>query len=232
MIIRSLTVIFLSAALISCSQNEQPNVKIETAKDSASYAVGYNIGRNIKSQVKNINNDVFLKGLTHAVNGDSSLFSEIELAHQVQSYQKQLVDKKNSEVKAIAEKNLKEGEAFLAENKTKDGVVTTATGLQYKILKKGNGPQPKKTDKVAVNYEGKLLDGRVFDSSIKRGKPSTFGVSQAIPGLTEALQLMPVGSKWELYIPPSLGYGSRQSSERIGPNSTLIFEVELLKIEK
>lgn len=232
MILRSLIVVFLAAALIACNQSEQTNVNMENTQDSASYALGYNVGRNIKSQITDINNDVFLKGLSQAVNGDSCLLTDEQLAQQITAFQQQLADKKDAEMNELGEKNKTEGEAFLAENKTKEGIVTTASGLQYKILKSGSGAKPKKDDKVTVHYAGKLIDGREFDSSIKRGQPATFGVTQVIPGWTEALMLMPVGSKWELYIPSELAYGSQQRSELITPNSVLVFEVELLKIEK
>ena len=125
-----------------------------------------------------------------------------------------------------------EGEAFLAANKVKPGVVTTASGLQYKVITEGNGPQPKATDTVTVDYRGTLIDGTEFDSSYKRGQPATFPVSGVIKGWTEALQLMPVGSKWQLFIPPQLGYGDRGAGNSIPPNSTLIFEVELLSIQQ
>ncbi len=134
--------------------------------------------------------------------------------------------------KAEGDKNLKEGEEFLAKNKTKSGVVTTASGLQYEIIKAGTGPKPKAEDEVKCHYKGTLIDGKVFDSSIERGEPATFPVNRVIPGWTEALQLMPVGSKWKLYIPASLGYGERGAGQDIKPNSTLIFEVELLEIVK
>ena len=132
--------------------------------------------------------------------------------------------------KAEGEKNKKEGEKFLADNKTKDGIKVTDSGLQYEVLKEGTGPKPKATDKVKVDYTGKLLDGTVFDSSVERGKPATFGVNQVIPGWTEALQMMPVGSKWRIFIPSDLAYGPRGAGKDIGPNSTLIFDVELLGI--
>lgn len=231
MILRSLSVFILAAALIACNQDEQKSVKMENAQDSASYALGFNVGRNIKSQITDINDDVFLKGLNQAVKGDSSLLSDEQIAMQINNFQQQLADKKESEAKAAGEKNIKDGQNFLDENKSKEGVVSTASGLQYKILKSGSGPKPKKTDKVTVQYVGKLIDGTEFDSSIKRGQPATFGVDQVIPGWTEALQLMPVGSKWELYIPSELAYGSQQRSELITPNSVLVFEVELLNIE-
>ena len=132
--------------------------------------------------------------------------------------------------KIQGDKNKTEGEEFLAKNKEKEGVKTTDSGLQYEIIKEGTGPKPKETDKVKVDYTGTLIDGTVFDSSVQRGQPATFGVNQVIPGWTEALEMMPVGSKWKIYIPSDLGYGERGAGKDIGPNSTLIFEVELLDI--
>ena len=232
MVLKSLSIILLILAFAACSQDDNKSVKMENAQDSASYALGYNVGRNIKSQITDINNDVFLSGLSQAVKGDSSLFTEEELAQKINAYQQQIASKKEAEMNVVGEKNKADGDAYLAENKTKEGVVTTASGLQYKILKAGNGAKPKANDNVTVDYVGKLIDGREFDSSIKRGQPATFGVGQVIPGWTEALLLMPVGSKWELYIPSELAYGNQQRSELITPNSTLIFEVELLEIAK
>ena len=145
----------------------------------------------------------------------------------------ELTAKAEAKSKAEGEKNLKEGKAFLAANAKKDGVKTTATGLQYKVLKSGTGASPQKTDTVKVHYHGTLIDGTVFDSSVQRGEPITFPVSGVIPGWTEALQLMKVGDKWQLFIPSSLAYGELSPpGSKIGPNSTLLFEVELLGIEK
>lgn len=230
--LKSISVILLAAALVACGGNDYKDVKMENAQDSASYALGFNIGRNIKSQITDINNEVFLSGLAQAVKGDSSILTNDEIAQQITAYQQQLVEKKDAEMKDLGEKNKKDGDAYLAANKSKEGVVTTASGLQYKILKAGNGPKPKKESNVTVHYTGKLIDGRVFDSSVQRGQPATFGVGQVIPGWTEALTLMPVGSKWELYIPSELAYGNQQRSELITPNCVLVFEVELLNIEK
>ena len=144
-----------------------------------------------------------------------------------------LVSSVNAQDKVEGEKNLKAGKAFLAANAKKDGVITTATGLQYKVLKSGTGASPQKTDTVKVHYHGTLIDGTVFDSSVQRGEPITFPVSDVIPGWTEALQLMKVGDKWQLFIPSSLAYGELSPpGSKIGPNSTLLFEVELLGIEK
>ena len=149
-----------------------------------------------------------------------------------QVFTMQLREHQMAGMKASSEKNTQEGETFLAANKTKPGVITTASGLQYIIEKQGTGPKPKATDKVKVNYEGTLIDGKIFDSSIKRGQPVEFPVNGVIPGWTEALQLMPVGSKFKLFVPANLGYGDRGAGPDIGPGAVLIFEVELLGIVK
>ena len=147
------------------------------------------------------------------------------------AFQKDMMAKQEAKAKAAAEKNSKDGEAFLAENKKKDGVKSTASGLQYKVIKAGDGVMPKGTDTVSVNYKGTLIDGTEFDSSYKRGEAATFPVSGVIKGWTEALQLMKVGSKWQLFIPSNIAYGERGAGGEIGPNATLIFEVELLSIK-
>ncbi len=149
-----------------------------------------------------------------------------------QLFTMQLREQQMAGMKEVSEKNAKEGEEFLAANKSKPGVITTASGLQYIVEKMGTGPKPKKTDKVKVNYEGTLLDGKIFDSSIKHGQPAELKVDGVIPGWTEALQLMPVGSKFKLFVPSQLAYGDRGAGQDIGPGSMLIFEVELLSIEK
>ena len=140
--------------------------------------------------------------------------------------------KREEEQKKLAEKNAKEGEAFFAENKKKEGIVTLPSGLQYKVIKEGDGPTPKATDTVSVNYKGTFIDGTEFDSSYKRNQPATFKVKGVIPGWVEALQLMKVGSKWQIFIPASLAYGDKGAGNVIGPNATLIFEVELLSIDE
>ncbi|MBW2412326.1 MAG: FKBP-type peptidyl-prolyl cis-trans isomerase, partial [Deltaproteobacteria bacterium] len=149
-----------------------------------------------------------------------------------QEFSRQVQESRQTQMAALSEKNRADGEAFLAANKNKEGVVTTASGLQYKVLKKGDGPKPQNNDRVSVHYRGTLLDGTEFDSSYKRGKPATFQVNGVIRGWTEALQLMNVGSKYQLFIPSDLAYGTRGAGRKIGPNSTLIFDVELLGIEE
>src|ERR1041385_5911341 len=201
----------------SPAASPSPTPKSETPspftneKDKVSYALGMNIasslGANLKRQNVEINNDVLAQALKDGLSGGKTLMTE------------------------AADANKKEGDAFLAANKAKPGVVTLPSGLEYKIIKEGTGPKPAATDSVVCNYRGTLINGKEFDSSYKRGEPATFPVSGVIKGWTEALQLMPVGSKWELYVPPDLAYGARGAGADIGPNSTLIFEVELLSIQ-
>jgi FKBP-type peptidyl-prolyl cis-trans isomerase FklB len=166
------------------------------------------------------------------MSGGKPLLTEQEIKDVITALQKDLQAKQQEKMRVLAEKNKKEGESFLAENKKKDGVITLASGLQYKIIKNGGGKMPKATDSVTVNYRGTLIDGTEFDSSIKRGQPATFQVSGVIPGWTEALQLMREGSKWQLFIPSNLAYGERGAGGSIGPNAVLIFEVELISINK
>lgn len=206
------------------------NAALKTEKDKVSYSIGLNIGNNFKSQSVDINPDILAKGIKDALSGGKPLMTEKEIQETLTAFQKEMSAKQAERMKAAAEKNKKEGEAFLAENKKKDGVKTTASGLQYKIIKAGSGQKPKATDSVTVNYRGTLIDGTEFDSSYKRGESASFPVDGVIKGWTEALQLMPIGSKWQLFIPSSLAYGERGAGREIGPNATLVFEVELLSI--
>lgn len=204
-------------------------------KDKVSYALGMNIanslGATLKTRGVEINPDVVAQALKDGLNGSKPLMTEEEARSTLMQLQTELQAKQEAKMKEATENNKKEGDAFLAANKTKPGVVTLPSGLQYKIIKEGTGPKPSASDTVVCNYRGTLIDGKEFDSSYKRGEPATFPVSGVIKGWTEALQLMPVGSKWELYIPPDLAYGTRGAGNDIGPNATLIFEVELLSIQ-
>ena len=190
-----------------------------------------NLGNNLQRQSISVNEDLVVQGLKDALAGGKTLLTEEEARSAMMEMQTQLRQQAMEKAKVEGEKNQKEGEAFLAANKSKQGVITLPSGLQYKILKAGTGPKPTASDTVICNYEGTLIDGKEFDSSAKHGGPATFPVTGVIKGWTEALQLMPVGSKWQLFVPPQLGYGERGAGGDIGPNATLIFEVELVSIQ-
>jgi FKBP-type peptidyl-prolyl cis-trans isomerase FklB len=205
--------------------------ELKTDKDKASYAIGMNIGQNLRKQSEVIDATVVQRGMKDALAGDKTLMTEDEAKAALMTLQVSMRKKQEEQVQQMAETNKKDGDAFLAENKTKAGVVTLPSGLQYKILSDGTGPKPTAADSVVCNYKGTLLDGTEFDSSAKHGGPATFPVSGVIKGWTEALQLMPVGSKWQLFVPSDLAYGQRGAGGGIAPNSTLIFEVELVSIK-
>ena len=212
---------------------KKPTILIlQTQKDKASYAIGMNIGKSMKKDEIDVDPEILARGMKDAIDGKQSLLSDQEMQTVLTTLQNDVRKRQQEGFQQASEKNKKEGEAFLAANKDKPGVITLPSGLQYKILQPGDGPKPTATDTVVCNYSGTLLDGTEFDSSYKRGQPATFGVGQVIKGWTEALQLMPVGSKWQLFVPSSLAYGERGTGGGpIGPNATLIFEVELLSIQ-
>ena len=211
-------------AFSSCDKKVDTNMALNSTVDSVSYSIGASFGGNLLTNSLNeVNQDALLAGLNAALAQE-----DLRIEQQAGGA---IINKYISELKKkAAEANIAIGEKFLAENKVKEGVVTTESGLQYKILTAGTGAIPTKEQQVKVHYRGTTIDGKEFDSSYKRKEPATFLPSRVIPGWTEALQLMPVGSKWELYIPSSLAYGPRGAGANIGPNSTLIFEVELLEI--
>ena len=190
-----------------------------------------NMAKTLQRQSLEVEPDVLVKGLKDVLSGSKTLLSEDEARTTLTTLQNDLRTKQQEKAQQVGMSNKKEGEDFLAANKSKEGVVTLPSGLQYKILKEGTGPKPSATDSVVCNYRGTLINGTEFDSSYKRGQPATFPVNGVIKGWTEALQLMPVGSKWQLFIPPDLAYGQRGAGADIGPNATLIFEVELLSIQ-
>ena len=196
--------------------------------DKFSYAIGLGIGQNLLSMgAKGITVEDFAQAISDVLNGNPTAMTHTEARDIVNKFFEEMEQKMNAA-------NIENGKKFLEENKQREGVITLPSGLQYEVINEGdlNAPRAKATDRVACHYEGTLIDGTLFDSSIKRGQPATFGVNQVIPGWVEALQLMPVGSKWKLYIPSDLGYGARGAGEMIPPHSTLIFEVELLKVLK
>jgi FKBP-type peptidyl-prolyl cis-trans isomerase FklB len=189
-----------------------------------------NVGKNLQRQSIDIDPAILMKGMQDTLAG-KTLLTEAEAQAILMQLQADMRKKQEEKMQQAGEGNQKEGEAFLAANKAKPGVMALPSGLQYKILKEGTGPKPTTTDTVACNYRGTLVNGTEFDSSYKGGQPVTFPVNGVIKGWTEALQLMPVGSKWQLFIPPDLAYGARGAGADIGPNATLIFEVELLSIQ-
>jgi len=205
---------------------------LKDQKDKLSYSIGMNIGNNFKKQSIDVNTDALIQGIKDALSGGKTLMTEQEVNETLMNFQKEMVAKQMAHQKELAEKNKKEGEAFLAENKKKEGVKTLPSGLQYKVIKEGDGKTPKITDTVTIHYRGTLIDGTEFDSSYTRGQPATFPVKGVIAGFTEALQLMKVGSKWQLFIPSNLAYGERGAGDDIGPNATLIFEIEMVSIKE
>lgn len=205
---------------------------LKTQKEKVSYAIGLNIGKSLHKDAVDVDPNIFVRGVKDALTGAKPLLTEEEMKSVLTTLQSELRKQQEEALRQAGEANKKAGDAFLAENKTKEGVVTLPSGLQYKILTEGTGPKPAATDSVVCNYRGTLIDGTEFDSSYKRGQPATFPVSGVIKGWTEAVQLMPVGSKWQLFVPPDLAYGNRGAGPDIGPNATLIFEVELLSIQE
>jgi FKBP-type peptidyl-prolyl cis-trans isomerase FklB len=208
-------------ALPLLAQEKSPQLKDQ--KDKVSYSIGLQIGFNLGRQKVDVNPDALFSGIRDALAGKPQLNPD-QVKQVMEQFEKDMEQKQ----KEAADKNAAEGAKFLEENKKKPGVKTTADGLQYKVLKEGNGATPKPTDIVTVNYRGTLIDGTEFDSSYKRGQPATFSLGGVIKGWSEGLQLMKVGSKYQFFIPSSLAYGNRAVGPDIGPNSTLIFEVELL----
>ena len=204
---------------------------LKTSKDKFSYALGMKMGANLHKQSVPVDPNILARGLKDSLAGTKTLLTDDEAQAAIVEVQNDLRKKQQEKMQVEGAANKKEGDDFLAANKGKQGVVPLPSGLQYKILKEGTGPKPAATDSVVCNYRGTLINGTEFDSSYKRGQPATFPVTGVIKGWTEALQLMPVGSKWQLFIPSDLAYGERGPAPEIGPNATLIFEVELLSIE-
>ncbi len=229
------------ALLAACSQQADENkaevkqaepatLQLSSENAKLSYAIGMDIGMSLKSLNADLDRSVLLAAINDRLDDAKLKLSDAEASKAKQAFFKQQAAKRAAEQKAAAEKNKTDGAAFLAENGKKKGVTTTKSGLQYEVLKQGDGAKPKATDKVTVNYRGTLIDGTEFDSSYKRGQPVTFPLNGVIKGWTEGVQLMTVGSKFKFAIPSELAYGSQAPSPRIGPDSVLLFEVELLGI--
>jgi FKBP-type peptidyl-prolyl cis-trans isomerase FklB len=231
-------VAFLGLLSSAAVAQEAAPPQFKTLEDKVSYIIGMQIGEDMKSNQLKVDSALVIRGLQDALAGAKPALTEAEIAATFTEFQKQQrvaqeakLLEQNPDLKAAAEKNTAEAAAFLAENGKKEGVVTLPSGLQYKVVKAGAGQIPKAADTVQTHYRGRLIDGTVFDSSYDRGQPAMFGVTQVIPGWTEALQKMKVGDKWELYIPGNLAYGLRGSPPAIGPNALLIFDIELIAVE-
>jgi FKBP-type peptidyl-prolyl cis-trans isomerase FklB len=224
--ITSVFIILLSASIVffGCKKSKGPSVTLRNDVDSVSYALGFNIGSNIKSRFPKVDPMIIAKAIQDVYDSKKDLpFDPASSGTYINNYSRRMFESMKTE-------NLKKGNDFLAKNKNEKGVVTLPSGLQYKVITEGNGPNPSDTSTVKVNYKGTLIDGTVFDSSYDRGMPATFSLKRIIKGWSEALPKMKVGSKWQLFVPPDLAYGDRGAGQSIGPNEVLIFEVELLDI--
>lgn len=217
----------MSTAIVAADASE-----LGSDMDKLSYSIGADLGKNFKKQGIEINPTSMAKGLQDGMNGTSLLLTEDQMKEVLNKFQKDLMAKRNADFTKKADENKAKGDAFLNQNKAKEGVVSLPSGLQYKIIEAGKGAKPGKEDTVTVDYTGTLIGGEVFDSSEKTGKPATFQVSQVIPGWTEALQLMPSGSTWEVVVPAALAYGNRSVGGPIGPNETLVFKIHLISVKK
>ncbi|MEN8147943.1 MAG: FKBP-type peptidyl-prolyl cis-trans isomerase [Campylobacterota bacterium] len=236
------TLVFALVTMTITGCNEDKPAKTEAAKPAAmtlstqaekvGYAYGLQIGAQLSASKDLLSSDALILGLQDSLDGKASRLSDEEIQMATMAFQKQAQERAAQNMAQLGEKNKADGEAFLAQNKAKEGVVTLPSGLQYKIVQAGTGATPTSTDTVVTHYNGTLINGQVFDSSVQRGQPATFPVNGVIPGWTEALQLMKVGAKWQLYIPADLAYGERGAGQTIAPNSTLIFDIELLEIKK
>ncbi|MFZ2225488.1 MAG: FKBP-type peptidyl-prolyl cis-trans isomerase [Candidatus Deferrimicrobium sp.] len=219
-------VVALSGASLAADVPE-----LKTDKEKISYSIGMDIGGNLKRGSVEVDPDLLARGLKDSYGGGKTVLTEDQARQTLEDFQKTLMAKQAETMKILSEKNKADGEKFLAENAKKEGVKVLPSGLQYKEITPGKGKSPKADDTVTTHYKGTLIDGTEFDSSYKRGQPATFPVSGVIPGWTEALQLMKEGAKWQLFVPPDLAYGERGAGQVIGPNATLIFEVELLTVK-
>jgi len=222
----------LALTVASCGGGEKRVTTLETLEQKASYAMGQDIGKTITNMPEDaLQIDLVIQGIRDAVNEEEPLLDPQETMQVMQEFGAQMQQAAEAERMEKAESNLADGQAFLEENKAKEGVIVTATGLQYEVLKKGDGPKPSADDNVTVHYKGMLTDETVFNSSYDMGEPASFPLNGVIPGWKEGIQLMPVGSKYRFVIPPDLAYGERGAGQMIGPNAVLIFEVELLSID-
>lgn len=221
--------LLVSGMLVACGEKSTSEPKLDSEISKVSYGIGVNIGSRFGDDLP-LDVDAFSVGVRDALEGKDLRMSEEEIMSTLQAFQEKQVEKQREQSQALADKNKAEADAFFAKNADAEGVITTESGLQYQVVSAGEGGKPGPDDTVEVHYEGKLLDGTIFDSSYKRGETVSFPVNGVIPGWTEALQLMPVGSKWKLFIPPELAYGPGGAGQMIGPNAALVFDVELINI--
>lgn len=215
------------------AQSDDPateSQEFQSLEERVSYAIGLNIGRNLQREGIEVDPALLAEGIRDVLSGADPKLTDEQIDAALTEYQTQLRERMAARREADAASNEEAGAAFLRENADREGVVTLPSGLQYEIVSAGDGAQPTAADRVQVHYAGTLIDGTQFDSSYDRGEPAEFGVGEVIPGWTEILQLMPVGSKWKVYIPSELGYGQRGAGDKIGPNAVLVFEIELLQI--
>ena len=225
----------LTTLLTACNEKTGSTnavIKLDTDKNKASYSIGVQLGSQIAKIKDMVNEDAILSGFNDSLSGKETQLTTEEMKTAMETFQQTMMEAQKTKQLAQAESGKAEGDKFLIENKTKEGVKVTESGLQYKVITAGTGATPTATDTVVTHYTGTLIDGKVFDSSHKRNAPATFPVNGVIKGWTEALQLMKVGSKWQLVIPSELAYGARGAGQSIGPNQVLIFEIELLEIKK
>jgi FKBP-type peptidyl-prolyl cis-trans isomerase FklB len=229
---RSVMTAVLCVMFVAGVAYAEGEMTLKTQKEKVSYIIGTDIGNNFKKQGVDIDPDILIKVLKDALGGNKLVLSEKEISETMTAFKQEYTTKQAAASSLQAEKNKKEGEAFLTENKKKEGVKTLPSGLQYKVVTEGTGRSPKATDTVTVNYRGTLIDGTEFDSSYKRGQAASFPVNGVISGWVEALQLMKEGAKWQLFVPSNLAYGEKGAGNGpIGPNATLVFEVELISIK-
>ena len=222
----------MALGLAACQPAQEEKISLDNIDSKNSYAVGIKFGESMKRELAELKLKSFFQGVTDGFEGKEALLTTAEVDQTMEAFQAQKMAEMKQKSEAALEENKVAGTAFLAENKARETVKTLESGLQYEVIASGEGETPSAADKVTVHYHGTVIDGTVFDSSIERGSPATFGVGQVIKGWTEALQLMKAGDKWKLFIPADLAYGSRGAGGKIGPNSALIFEVELLSVEK
>ena len=221
-------IIFSGGVLLASQLHAEQTLTLKNQKEKVSYIMGMDIGKNLKTQSLDIDPDILARGVKDAFLGGKPLLTEQEILETMTLFQREMMARQQ----ALVEKKKKEGEAFLAVDKKREGIVTLPSGLQYKVIKSGSGNKPKLTDTVTAHYRGTLIDGTEFDSSYRRGQTVSFPVSGVIPGWIEALQLMEEGANWQVFIPPNLAYGERGAGRDIGPNATLIFEIELISIQE